>query len=105
MRLVTVVYHYEDGQWWADSPLAGLETFVAGGRDLQETRQLAREGAEFHLGTPIRLKELFDPRQVMKSFVVEHSARVTVSGGPAPSSAAARTRVTITPAQPCAIAS
>jgi len=60
MRNVTVVYHCEDGNWWADSPDPGLETFVAGGRSFEETRRLAWEGAEFHLGEEVTLLEMME---------------------------------------------
>lgn len=65
MRSVTVVYHCEDGNWWADSPEPGLETFVAGGRGLEETRELAAEGLEFHLGEQTALTEVFEDGELM----------------------------------------
>jgi predicted RNase H-like HicB family nuclease len=103
MRQVTVIYHYEDGTWWAESSTPGLETFVAGGGSLDETRRLAREGAEFHLQDKVRLAELFDPRHVVTQLRVDQAAlHMTVSGGPAPSGGT-RPKVTITPAQPCAM--
>jgi predicted RNase H-like HicB family nuclease len=103
MRRVTVVYHYQDGSWWGDSPTHGLETFVAGGRSLEETRRLAREGAEFHLGEKVRVTELFDPQHVVTRLDVNPSTQVTVSGGPAPSGVP-RIKVTLQPAQPDAMA-
>ena len=60
MRFVTVVYHSEMGSWWADSPDSGLETFVAGGGSLDETRRVAGEGLEFHLGDRVTLTEVFE---------------------------------------------
>lgn len=60
MRGITVVYHWEDGQWWADSPDPELETFVAGGRTLDETRRLAAEGAAFHLAEQVALTEVYE---------------------------------------------
>lgn len=60
MRTVTVVYHSEMGSWWADSRDPGLETFVAGGDTLDETRRLAGEGLEFHLGDKVALIEMFE---------------------------------------------
>ncbi len=104
MRQVTVIYHYEDGTWWAESPTPGLETFVAGGGSLDETRRLAREGATFHLEDKVRLTELYDPQPVVTHLsVVEPSSNVTIWGAPTPS-AGIRPKVTITPAQPCALA-
>jgi predicted RNase H-like HicB family nuclease len=100
MRRVTVIYHYEDGSWWADSPDKGLETFVAGGESLDQTRKLAREGAEFHLGERIALVELYDPQHVVTRLDMDKSPLpVVVYGGPA-SSESPRAKVTITPAQP-----
>jgi predicted RNase H-like HicB family nuclease len=105
MRQVTVVYHCEDGVWWADSPTPGLETFVAGGGSLDETRRLAREGAAFHLGDKVRVTELYDSQHVVTHFRVSQSAlHMTVSGGSTPSGST-RPRVTLTPAQPCAMVS
>lgn len=103
MRRVTVVYHYEDGNWWADSPDPELETFVAGGRNLDETRKLAQEGAEFHLGTAVTLTELFDPQHVVTWLDLQPGpVPVVAYGGPAPGGSP-RTKVTITPAQPVAV--
>jgi len=101
MRHVTVVYHYEDGCWWGDSPDQGLETFVAGGESLEETRQMAREGAEFHLGEEVALTELFDdPRHAVTYLEFDAPALVvTVSGGPErPLSPSAK--VSVVPVQP-----
>jgi len=60
VRKVNVVYHCEDGNWWADSPDDGLETFVAGGRSFEETRRLAWEGLEFHLEEEVSLIEVLE---------------------------------------------
>jgi predicted RNase H-like HicB family nuclease len=105
LRQVTVVYHYEDGNWWADSPDPGLSTFVAGGQSLAETRRLAREGAAFHLDvSKVRLVERFEPQHVLTHLEVATSLPAAVYGGPA-SSGSPRTKVTITPAQPLPVAS
>ncbi len=99
MRRVTVVYHYEDGNWWAESPTRGLETFVAGGRTLEETRQLAHEGAEFHLGDKVAVSEYFDPRHVVTHLEVTAVAGglpVTVYGAPQ-EPGSPRTAVILTP--------
>jgi len=67
MRFVTVVYHSEMGSWWADSPDPGLETFVAGGGSLEETRRVAGEGLEFHLGDRVTMTELFEDGSPVES--------------------------------------
>jgi predicted RNase H-like HicB family nuclease len=100
MRRVTIVYHYESGSWWGDSPDPGLETFVAGGESLDETRKLAREGAGFHLGEKVALAERYDPQHVVTRLDVDPSPLpAIVYGGPA-SSPTPRAKVIITPAQP-----
>jgi predicted RNase H-like HicB family nuclease len=102
MHKVTVVYHCEDGGWWAESSSPGLETFVAGGGSLEEAKRMAREGLEFHLGGQVKLTELFEPASVVTYLETYSEFPVTVSGGP-PAPGRPRTKVTIAPAQPCAI--
>lgn len=100
MRQVTVVYHCEAGDWWADSPDAGLETFVAGGRSLGETRRLAREGLEFHLGEVVSINELFEPMHVVTFLeIVDRPAGMVVYGGPV-EACDAPAKVTMEPKQP-----
>jgi predicted RNase H-like HicB family nuclease len=48
---VTVVYHYEDGLWWAESP--DVPEFSGGGNTFQEARERAREGLAFALNRRI----------------------------------------------------
>lgn len=104
MRTVTVVYHCEDGNWWADSPTPGLETFVAGGESITETRRLAEEGLEFYLGEEVRLDELFEPTSVVTYLETTHSdLPITVYGGP-PQPGRLPSTFTLAPALPCAIA-
>jgi predicted RNase H-like HicB family nuclease len=106
MRQVTIVYHYEDGNWWADSPDPDLTTFIAGGRSLEETRRLAHEGAEFHLNEDVTVIELFEPAHVMTSLEISHSEAlpVVVYGAPAPSGSP-RTTVDLRPSQLGAVGS
>ena len=47
MRAITVFYHQEDGDWWAESP--DLSGFGAAGRSLAEVRRLVRDGLPFYL--------------------------------------------------------
>ena len=102
MREVTVVYHYEAGNWWAESTTPGLETFAAGDESLDETRRLAREGAEFYLEDRVRLNELFDPQHVVTYLTVDSVAtQVTVWGGPP--RAVSTPKVVVTPAQSCMV--
>jgi predicted RNase H-like HicB family nuclease len=44
---VTVIYHYEDGNWWADSP--EVERWSAAAPDLDDLVRLATEGVAFAL--------------------------------------------------------
>jgi predicted RNase H-like HicB family nuclease len=98
---VTVVYHCEAGEWWADSPDAGLETFVAGGRSLEETRRLAREGLEFHLGEVVSTDELFEPMHVVTLLEIDpdRPAGMVVFGGPS-TACDVPPKVTVEPEQP-----
>lgn len=50
-----VVYHYEDGSWWADSEDA--PGYYAGASNLEELRQLVREGLKFHFEEPVRVTD------------------------------------------------
>ncbi len=58
MRTVTVVYHFEDGSWWAESD--EVPGFVAGADTFEEARARVREGLEFDLGEPVGVDERFD---------------------------------------------
>jgi hypothetical protein len=101
MRTVTVIYHCEDGNWWSDSADPGLETFVAGGRDFEETRHLTWEGVEFALGERVALNELYEdgkpvdqaPRPVFDLSGPDVAAPVPASLRPAVS-------VILSPAEP-----
>jgi hypothetical protein len=87
MRKITVIYHCEAGRWWGESPDPGLETFVAGGRDLGETRALANEGLEFHLGEPVLIEEYFAPENTLTLMEVEPGSPLIPSGAAIPSGA------------------
>ncbi len=58
MATVTVVYHFEDGLWWAESP--EVPEFSGGGDTFAEARTMAREGLAFALGHDVDLDERFD---------------------------------------------
>jgi len=58
MRTVTVVYHLEDGSWWAEAD--DVPGFVAGADTFDETRARVHEGLEFDLGEPVEVDERFD---------------------------------------------
>ena len=51
VRNVTVIYHREDGVWWADSP--DMPGFSAAGDSFKETRELAIEGVPFYFDDDI----------------------------------------------------
>jgi len=91
MRAVTVVYHYESGNWWADSPDSGLETFTAGGRNLEETQRLVAQGLEFHLGEKVAITERW-PVTIDSSPLVLHE--------PATATRPVLVRLTTAPVQP-----
>ena len=55
---VTVVYHYEDGLWWVESP--DVPEYSGGGNTFVEVRARAREGLAFVLERPVTLDERFD---------------------------------------------
>lgn len=58
MRSLTVVYHYEDGSWWAETD--EVPGFVAGAATFEETRTLTHEGLEFEADDTVELDERFD---------------------------------------------
>jgi hypothetical protein len=86
MRSVTVVYHCEDGNVWADSPDPGLGTFVAGGRSFEETRRLAAEGLAFHLGEQVSLTEVFEDGVLVDLYGLAGSVAIESSAFAAPES-------------------
>lgn len=47
MDSVRVIYHHEDGAWWAESP--DVEGWSAAGNTFAEVRALASEGIPFAL--------------------------------------------------------
>jgi predicted RNase H-like HicB family nuclease len=52
---VRVVYHFEDGSWWADSEDA--PGYYAGAERLEELRKLVREGLEFHFDDSVDVSD------------------------------------------------
>lgn len=58
METVTVVYHYEDGTWWAEAP--AVPGFVAGAPTFDEMRALTHDGVAFALEEEVSLDERFD---------------------------------------------
>lgn len=55
-RKPCVIYHYEDGSWWAESP--DVDRWYAAGDSYAEVAKLAKEGIPFALTAAI--KELLD---------------------------------------------
>ena len=54
METVRVIYHLEDGAWWAESPdVAG---WFAAGDGYAEVEKLAEEGIPFALGHEAKLE-------------------------------------------------
>jgi predicted RNase H-like HicB family nuclease len=98
MRTVVVVYHHEEGQWWAESPEPGLEGFVVGGPTLDEARHRAQDGLEFYLDEGrIRIDERFDSSSIVTlldvrdttwavsiSAPTERATRAVIQSHPAP---------------------
>lgn len=58
MSTVTVIYHFEDDSWWAESPT--VPEFVGGATTFDEVRTLTREGLAFTLDRDVELDERFD---------------------------------------------
>lgn len=52
---VRVVYHFEDGSWWADSEDA--PGYYAGAESLEELRKLVHEGLEFHFEDSVNVSD------------------------------------------------
>jgi predicted RNase H-like HicB family nuclease len=48
METVRIIYHHEDGGWWAESP--DVERWYAAGDTYAEVVKLAEEGVPFALG-------------------------------------------------------
>jgi predicted RNase H-like HicB family nuclease len=55
---VTVVYHYEDGLWWFESP--DVPELSGGGNTLREAQGRATEGLAFVLERSVKVDERFD---------------------------------------------
>jgi predicted RNase H-like HicB family nuclease len=54
METVHVIYHYEGGSWWAESP--DVERWYAAGDSYSELVTLAEEGIPFALGREVKLE-------------------------------------------------
>lgn len=50
---IAVVFHYEDGKWWAEA--ADVPDYVAWADTFDELRALVAEGLEFHLERPVEI--------------------------------------------------
>lgn len=89
---VSVVFHHEDGKWWAEAP--DVPDYVAGANTLDELRTLVKEGLEFHLGRPVDIVETttFD-------FKVTHRAEA-IQLSTSPSSRPVHFAVYLTPVAP-----
>lgn len=79
---IAVVFHYEDGKWWAEAP--DVPDYVAWANTFDELRALVEEGLEFHLERPVEIAEItaFDFK-VTESADVIHLSTSTASR-PAP---------------------
>lgn len=53
---VRVVYHFEDGAWWADSE-DSPGYYAGGGGSFEQFRERVREGLVFHLNEPVEISE------------------------------------------------
>ncbi len=54
MDTIRVIYHHEDGSWWAESP--DVERWYAAGDTYAEVLELAQEGIPFALGHDAELQ-------------------------------------------------
>jgi predicted RNase H-like HicB family nuclease len=52
---VRVVYHFEDGAWWADSEDA--PGYYAGAATLEQLRERVHEGLEFHFEDSVEVTD------------------------------------------------
>lgn len=59
METVRVIYHHEDGSWWAESP--DVERWYAAGDTYSEVAKLAEEGIPFALERDDVVLEHFVP--------------------------------------------
>jgi predicted RNase H-like HicB family nuclease len=53
---IAVVFHYEDGKWWAEAP--DVPDYVAWADTFDELRALVEEGLEFRLERPVEIVEV-----------------------------------------------
>lgn len=54
METIRVIYHHEDGGWWAESP--DVERWYAAGDTYADVAELAAEGIPFALGHDAELE-------------------------------------------------
>jgi len=54
-EIIHLVYHHEDGGWWAES--FGLPSLYAGGDTLDDARELARQVVAEEVGSAVTLTE------------------------------------------------
>lgn len=59
METVRVIYHHEDGSWWAESP--DVDRWYAAGDTYAEVAKLAEEGIPFALERDDVVLEHFVP--------------------------------------------
>jgi len=81
MTEFTVLYHHEDGLWWAETPQ--LEEFVAGANTLPELQVRVCEGLAFFTEDAVELVELFKAESEFEhgsSFSVCSTGLITVGG-------------------------
>ena len=89
--VVTVVYHYEDGLWWFESP--DVPELSGGGNTFKEAQARANEGVVFVLERPVKLEERLDDaaRAARQRAVSVQTYGVNIYAAPATFTAASAT--------------
>lgn len=79
---IAVVFHYEDGKWWAEAP--EVPDYVAWADTFDELRALVKEGLEFHLERRVDIIEItaFDFRVTASADAIHLST--SIGSRPAP---------------------
>lgn len=55
MKFIRVIYHHEEGSWWAESP--DLKGWIAAANTFEEIVELAEEGVPFALECEAELEQ------------------------------------------------
>lgn len=100
MRDVTVVYHFEDGSWWAEADEA--PGFVAGASTFEQMRTLTREGLALEFDEPVALDERFDAAAfaARRAAVTVHASGVDLASTGRSSSASGTAPLVARPPHP-----